>query len=257
MRVSRIDELEQYIIEHKSVSMDMLCEVFQISKNTVRRDLEVLIGRGTVAKVYGGVVAVEQTPVIPELVSFSERTYKNARHKQQIAALAASYVREHDIIYIDSGTTTMYMIDHLTHLNAVTVITNSVQVINKAMNHPNINLISLPGTLKRNTASFVGTSCVEYLVEDYNIVRAFMACTGVSPESGVCNASTEEYNIKKAAIKKSQKHYLLADSSKFGKTSLMTYGEIGEFDCILTEKLPDEEFESFCREQGCVIHTTE
>jgi DeoR family myo-inositol catabolism operon transcriptional repressor len=252
MRISRIDQLEQYILEHRTASIDTLCEEFKISKNTLRRDLEILVARGTVEKVYGGVIACENASPIPNLVTFHERAGRNAQSKQRIAALAASFVRERDIIFIDSGTTTMGIVDHLAHLNTVTVITNSLQVINKSMNYPNINLIVLPGSLKRDTASLVGSSCVEYL-EDYNIVRAFMACTAISLQAGVCNASTEEYIIKKTALKKSQKHYLLADSSKFGRTSLMTFGEIGQFDCILTEQMPDDEFSSYCKDQDCAI----
>lgn len=252
MRISRIDRLEQYILEHKSASMDTLCKVFEISKNTVRRDLEVLVNRGTVEKVYGGVIASETSASIPDLVTFHERYNQNSQSKQKIAALAASFVRERDIIYIDSGTTTMNIVDSLTHLNAVTIITNSIQVINKSMNYPNINLIVLPGTLKRDTASLVGSSVAEYL-EDYNIVRAFMACTGITIKSGICNASTEEYTIKKAALKKSQKHYLLGDSSKFGRTSLMTFGEINQFHYILTDQMPDDDFSNYCKEQNCVI----
>ena len=252
MRISRIDQLEQYILEHKTASIDALCEEFEISKNTLRRDLEILVARGSVEKVYGGVIACENASSVPNLVAFHERAGRNAQSKQRIAALAASYVRERDIIFIDSGTTTMNIVDHLSHLTTVTVITNSIQVINKAMNYPNINVIVLPGSLKRDTASLVGSSCVEYL-EDYNIIRAFMACTGVSLEAGVCNASTEEYTIKKTALKKSQKHYLLADSSKFGRASLMTYGDIGQFDYILTERTPDDDFSSSCKELGCVI----
>lgn len=254
MRISRIDELEQYIIDHKSVSMDTLCHVFRISKNTVRRDLEVLIERGTVEKVYGGVIASENAAVIPELISFQERASQNSKSKQKIAALASTFIHDRDIIFIDSGTTTMYTVDHLSHLNSVTVITASIPVINKAMNYPNINLIVLPGTIKRNSASIVGSSCVEYL-EDYNIVAAFMACTGLSADTGVCNSSTDEYSIKRAALKKSQKHYLLADSAKFGRTSLMTYGQISNFDYILTEQLKDESFRSYCKEHNCIIET--
>lgn len=252
MRMSRIEQLEQYILEHKSVSIDKLCEVFQISKNTVRRDLDVLVTRGNIEKVYGGVVACDTLAGIPELVSFNERNIKNREAKNQIAALAATYVREKDIIFIDTGTTTVGIVDHLSHLANVTVITYSIQVINRAMAYPNINLISLPGTLKRDTASLVGASCTDYL-KDFNIVRAFMACTGISVQHGVCNASTEEYNIKKMALARSNKHYLLADSSKFEKSSLMTYGEISQFQYILTEMLPSDEFRAACREQGCRI----
>lgn len=256
MRISRIDQLEQYILEHRAASIDDLCEAFEISKNTVRRDLEVLVSRGTVEKVYGGVVACDSGAPIPNLVAFNERASRNAQSKQRIAALAASFVRERDIIYIDSGTTTMNIVDYLSHLSTVTVITNSLQVINKSMSYPNINLLVLPGSLKRDTASLVGSSCVEYL-EDYNIVRAFMACTGISAKAGICNASTDEYNIKKAALKKSQKHYLLADSSKFGKVSLMTYGDVEQFDYILTEQMPEEDFCSYCREHDCTIQVAQ
>lgn len=252
MRISRIDQLEQYILEHKAASIDSLCEVFDISKNTLRRDLEVLVGRGNIEKVYGGVIASENAASLPDLVSFHERAGRNFQSKLKIAALAASYVRERDIIFIDSGSTTMNIVDYLAHLSKVTVITNSIQVINKALSYPNINLIVLPGTLKRDTASLVGSSCVEYL-EDYNIVRAFMACTGISIDAGICNASTEEYNIKKAALKKSQKHYLLADSSKFGRASLMTFGDMNQFDYILTDQMPDDAFCSYCSERDCVI----
>lgn len=256
MRISRIDKLEHYILEHKTASIDSLCDEFGISKNTVRRDLEVLVSRGSVEKVYGGVVALENAAVIPELVTFHERANRNADSKQAIAQYAASYVRERDTIFIDSGTTTMNIVDYLTHLSSVTVITASVQVINKSLNHPNINLIVLPGTLKRDTASIVGSSCIEYL-EAFNIAPAFMACTGFSIQSGICNASTEEYNIKKAALKKSQKHYLLADSSKFGKTSLMTYGEISQFHYLITDKALSDDFNTYCREQNCAIRVAE
>lgn len=252
MRISRIDQLEQYILEHKAASIDSLCEVFDISKNTLRRDLEVLVGRGNIEKVYGGVIASENAASLPDLVSFNERAGRNFHSKQKIAALAASFVREKDIIFIDSGSTTMNIVEHLTHLNKVTVITNSLQVINKALSYPNINLIVLPGTLIRDTASLVGSSCAEYL-EHYNIVRAFMACTGISIAAGICNASTEEYDIKKTALKKSQKHYLLADSSKFGRASLMTYGDMNQFDYILTDQMPDDAFCSYCSERDCVI----
>ncbi|MDO4296559.1 MAG: DeoR/GlpR transcriptional regulator, partial [bacterium] len=142
--------------------------------------------------------------------------------------------------------------DHLAHLSSVTGSTYSVQVINRAMSYPNIRLISLPGSLKRDTASLVGSSCTDFL-KDFNIRRAFMACTGISAEYGVCNASTEEYNIKKTALARSQKHYLLADSSKFGKTSLMTYGEISQFQYLLTDAMPDHPLHFACKEQGCRI----
>uniref|UniRef100_UPI0006D0769C DeoR family transcriptional regulator n=1 Tax=Clostridium sp. NkU-1 TaxID=1095009 RepID=UPI0006D0769C len=63
MRISRIDQLEQYILEHKAASNDVLCEEFEISKNTLRRDLEILVARGSVEKVYGASLQVKMRPL--------------------------------------------------------------------------------------------------------------------------------------------------------------------------------------------------
>ena len=77
MRSKRIDLVENYIINHKTVSIDKLCEVFDVSKNTIRRDLSVLVEKGTIKKVYGGVTVNENQ----ELVSFEERNVKNSKFK--------------------------------------------------------------------------------------------------------------------------------------------------------------------------------
>lgn len=149
MRISRIDNWSNIYWSTERLPLILCVKNLKFQKNTLRRDLEILVARGTVEKVYGGVIACENATPIPNLVTFHERTGRNAQSKQKIAALAASFVRERDIIFIDSGTTTMSIVDHLAHLSTVTVITNSLQVINKSMNYPNINLIVLPGSLKR------------------------------------------------------------------------------------------------------------
>lgn len=242
MRIKRIDRLESYILEHKSVSIDKLCEEFQISKNTLRRDLDVLTKKKTVAKVYGGVIAIEPSNSgISVLTSFNERNIKNIEAKIQIVKAAVQFIEDGDTIFIDTGTSTLNIIDYLGHLSKVTVITNSVQVMYKAQAYPNINLIGLPGILKRDTFSLVGSSCSKCL-KTYNIDKAFMACTAISLKNGVTNASFEEYEIKKTALAVSHKHYLLVDHTKFEKTSLMTYCEINELDYIITDAQPNDTF---------------
>ena len=93
MRIHRLDEIERYIAEKGSVSLDELCEVFQIAKVTLRRDLDKLIPRGTIEKVYGGVVYVAPKEVpMDGLIAYSERNIKNAEAKDKIACAAASIV---------------------------------------------------------------------------------------------------------------------------------------------------------------------
>ena len=122
--------------------------------------------------------------------------------------------------------------------------------------HPyeNLNVISLPGFLKRETLSFVDGNIAEYL-KAYNITKAFMSCTGISIQNGLSNASSEEYLVKKSVIENSTIRFALADHSKFGDFSLMTFCPFKDIDHILTDQLPSEEFCDFAKMHSINIET--
>lgn len=244
MRSQRIAEIEQYIYTHKTVTLDELCDVFQVSKNTIRRDIEELIQNPDIVKTYGGVMINTQTKKL--LVSFNERNIKCQNEKRLIAAKAASLVEDGDSIFIDSGTTTLYMLEHLKD-KKITLLTNNIEVLVQALPYENITLISLSGTLNRKTLSLTGSSAAK-LLSTYNVKKAFMAATGITPENGATNSSPEETCIKEMAVKKSLQNYLLADSSKFGVVSLLTYCSISDLTGIITNQKPDDAFCEYAKE---------
>lgn len=241
MRINRIDEIEKYIMEQKSVSLDQICDVFGISKITLRRDLDKLMPRGTIEKIYGGVIAVKphDTPM-DGLISYSERNIKHAEAKERVARLAAASVEDNDTIYIDTGTSTLGIVDYLTDVKNLTLITNSVLVASKALTHNNIKTIMMPGVINTRTASTVGNSCQEYL-RRCHMQKAFMACTGLT-EGGAANASPEEYEVKKVALEQSRIHCLLIDQSKFDKSALMVYSPIENIHHVFTDAQPPEKY---------------
>lgn len=251
MRAKRIDLIEQYIYEYKSVSLDKLCEKFQVSKNTIRRDINYLTEKGVIKKVYGG-VTINDASNISDLVSFEARHLTNMDEKNKISKLATEYVNDGDTIFIDSGTTPLNMIDNLKDKKNLTIITYSVQIVMKAIQYPEITVISLPGVLKRPTYSLIGSGSFEYL-QTYNINKAFMSCTGLSVENGICNASAEEFDIKKTAVSKSQTIFLLADHSKFNRVALMTFCDLENIHCIITDQMPTSNFVDFCKENSIEI----
>lgn len=245
MRSKRIDLVENYIINHKTVSLDKLCEVFDVSKNTIRRDLSVLVEKGTIKKVYGGVTINENQ----ELVSFEERNFKNSNSKILIGKAAAEFIEDGDTIFLDSGTTTVNIIDFLKDKKDITIFTNNVTAICKAMHYSNLSIICLSGILNRKTQSFTGLHSTDIL-KSYNINKCFMTCTGISIKRGVTNSTKEEFKIKKTAITRSAECFLLADSSKFDHVSLMTYCEIDDLDYIVTDKEPNEKFVQYFEDKN-------
>ncbi|MGX7263334.1 DeoR/GlpR family DNA-binding transcription regulator [Enterococcus crotali] len=240
MKLQRIQQIENHIQQQGSISLDELCRVFNVSKNTIRRDINVLEKRGTLKKVYGGVVYVENN-----LVSFENRNIHNQKEKEAIGARAALLIEENDLIYIDSGTTTSQILNTVDPELPFTLLTNNLDIINLAAEMKNVQLILIGNSYKRKTRSFVGIED-EAVVTRYNINKAFMAATGVSITSGLTNSDLMEYRIKKMIVQRAKDIYLLADSSKFDHSTLLTYSPLESIKGIVTTRELPQTYVDFC-----------
>lgn len=240
MKEDRIQKLKNYILSNERASIDELCNVFTVSKNTMRRDINELEKQGTIKKVYGGIVLNDKKTTEP----FESREEKNTSAKQVIAKLACEFVQDGDIIYIDSGTTTMHMLPHLAELRNLTIITNNLNVILSSLPYLHLNVLCTGGTLFRTTNSFVDMDAINFL-KKYNIAKAFMASTGISISKGITNSSSFEYDIKKYMVDNCDMVVLLADESKIGRVSLTTYCDLKDINVFVTNAKPDDEYVEF------------
>ena len=215
MRSQRIEKMEAYILERRTVTLDELCEEFQVSKNTVRRDLEVLLENRRFKKIYGGVTVEDYK----ELISFGDRNIARLEEKQRIAEAAAALVEDGDVIFLDSGTTTLHMVEFLAARTGVTIVTNNVDALLRAIPMENLTVIALSGTLNRKTLSLTGPSSVQAL---------------------------QQY--KRTAVERSQQVFLLADSAKYGSAALTTYCRLEQIHGLVTDALPPPEATAFLEE---------
>jgi DeoR family transcriptional regulator, myo-inositol catabolism operon repressor len=240
LKESRIKELENYIVKNERASIEELCSIFNVSKNTLRRYINELEQQAKIKKVYGGIILNDKKTTEP----FESREEKNKEAKQIIAKLASNLVEDGDIIFIDSGTTTMHMIPYLSEIRSLTIITNNLNVIVNSLPYPNLNVISTGGTLFRRTNSFVDVEAVNSL-KKYNISKAFLATTGVSISKGITNSSSFEYDIKKYVVENCDKIFLLADNSKLDRISLITYHDLKDIQVFVTNVKPADEYIEF------------
>jgi DeoR family myo-inositol catabolism operon transcriptional repressor len=248
LKQERIEKMEEYILKNKTVLMEDLCKTFSISINTARTDIKNLIAKGAIKKVYGGV----SSNVNVQYTSFEMREKQNTEIKRNIAKAAAEFIDDRDIIFIDSGTTTMYILDYLSSDKNITVVTNSLSVCNQAALNENIQLICTGGDYQHKTNSFVMYEAINN-IKNYNIRKAFMAATGVSASGDLTNSVSIECEVKKAAVKGSEKKYLLADSTKIGKAALLTYATISQMDVFITDQGIPDYFRKLCAEYGTNI----
>lgn len=250
MKLERVHNIADYISKQQFVTIPELCEKFQVSINTVRRDLTILEEEGKIEKIYGGARLAEEkdenTTAPPKnmLRPFLERTVKNPAAKEAIAKAAARLISEGDTIYIDTGTSTTPLLNYITSLKHLNIITNSVKVMNQCLGLPQFNTICLPGVMKHATASVIGDQCLK-AIDLYHIDKAFMACSAFSLQLGASNSSVEEYTIKQKILSRSSKHYLLVDHTKFDCSSLMVFAQPNEFDCIITDEKPPLKYQEY------------
>jgi DeoR family myo-inositol catabolism operon transcriptional repressor len=149
MKSKRINEIEKYVKERESATIDELVNEFNISINTVRRDINELEQRGTIEKVYGGVQAKKEN-----LINFTQRSTSQAAEKRIIAEKAAAFIEEKDVVFIDSGTTTIGILDFLDPNIRCTVITNSLDIIEQIVSFPNITLFVVGSLFRKKNTLF-------------------------------------------------------------------------------------------------------
>ena len=249
MRSKRIENIKNFIYNNKIVTLDQICNEFKISKSTIRRDIQdLLLSDSRFKKIYGGIKFDSKNNPIP----FNERKITNIAEKILISKKASELVEDNDIIFIDFGTTVLNIVDYLKDIKNLTVITNNLEVIYKAINYNNMNVISLSGSLNRKNLSLLGASSVNIL-KTYNISKCFMSTTGLSINNGVTDLSSLEAEIKSVAFQKSNMVVLLADKSKFNCVSLQTYCNLNEIDKLITDEYPPEDISSYLKKNNIEI----
>lgn len=233
MRAERLNMMEQYILGRENASLEELCKQFDISMNTVRRDIAELLSRGTIKKVYGGV----SSNLLNRPLGFSEREQKNSKAKQIIGKLAAQLVSNNSSIFLDSGSTTPNLLHYLGEKNGVTVITHSLTALYEASTRPNLNIIALGGVYAPSTSSFTGISTMDSLSR-LSIQTIFIAATGVSIENGLTNSTYLEAEIKRSVVQRGNRVVLMADQSKFGHSAVISFCSFEQLYAIVTDHMP-------------------
>lgn len=229
VKTNRRLEIENYINKKQRVTMVELVEEFQVSMNTIRSDIRYLEKLGVVEKIYGGVSRVEKKLQ----TDFDIRDAQNTNEKRMIAEFAANLIHSGDVVFCDSGTTTKRILDFIPPSVSFTMITSSFDLITSSISNENVAVISLPGIFNKSTKTFVDQNTAK-LIRKYNISKAFISVTAVDEDGSMTNSSELECEIKKSAIEQSKENYLLCDSSKFGRTSLLSFYNIKDMDLVIT-----------------------
>ena len=231
MKLKRLQQIESYVKSYGVITYEELCDHFDVSLSTIRRDVEELACKGSVLKTYGGIKINENKIQNNEIIKFDY-------NKDIIGKKAATLVEDGDVVLLGSGSTVAHSVKYLAN-KKITVITNNLVVLDEAVKY-GFKVISVGGNLDLSTMSFVGTQTIKQLSE-LNATISFIGCNAMNKDY-VSNVADVEAEIKKMMIKNSGKVALLIDHTKFDKTSLYNFAGINDLDYVVTDVSPNKEY---------------
>jgi DeoR family fructose operon transcriptional repressor len=217
------------------VDVTVLAEEFGVTTETVRRDLTVLERHGLLRRVHGGAIPVERLGFEPAVAT---RDSVLVAEKERIAKAALAEVPEEGAILLDAGTTTGRLAEILPSERALTVVTNSVQIVLTLSARPNLTVLLLGGRVRRTTLAAVDTWALHALADTYVDV-AFLGTNGVSTERGLTTPDPNEAAVKRAMIAASRRSVVLADHTKIGADRLARFGDLDDIDVLVTDSGTD------------------
>ncbi|WP_326944562.1 MULTISPECIES: DeoR/GlpR family DNA-binding transcription regulator [unclassified Amycolatopsis] len=204
-----------------------------VSDMTVRRDLDVLAGRGLVEKVYGGATSIVGKST--DEPGFEAKSVRQRAQKEAIAELAANLVRPGTAIGISAGTTTWTLARALDAISGLTIVTNSIQVADvlRGSTQPDRTVV-LTGGVRTPSDALVGPVAVHSL-RSLHLDVVFLGVHGMSDGPGFTTPNLTESETDRALVEAGRKLVVLADHTKWGTVGISTIADLDEADVVVTD----------------------
>ncbi len=229
--VERQKRILELLEKDGAVWVSKLSDELNVTEETVRRDLEKLEQREALIRTHGGAVPITENG---QELSLEKRKNLNTDAKAHLAKEAVKHIAEGDTVFIDASTTTFYIAKEIKRLKNITVVTNSIRVINELISVPEIKVIAIGGMAGANQ-SITGNIAENDIRKNYFANKVFFSSRGICP-NGILDSNEPECFIKQAMMKNSTKKYYVCDGSKVNRIGFIKLAEFEDVDFIITEK---------------------
>lgn len=227
----RRDKILDMIREDGQAKVSDLSRLFKVTEVTIRQDLERLEQEGLIRREHGGAILNQTRDGVGELQLVNQQ---NMEAKRAIAAEAVKLIHDGDTIILDSGSTTTEIAKLLGGFHNLQVITNALNIAMILGKESGINLNVTGGEFKSPTLSLTGDKAAQYF-NGIHADKVFLATAGISLKAGLTYPSLSDLVVKKAMIESADTVYLVADSTKIGKSAFASLGALSMVDYIITD----------------------
>lgn len=233
----RREEIKHLLLQKNSVTVGEIAKRFNVSSETVRRDLAALCNEGFCTKTYGGASLVARSTSVT-----NSSIKKNLRleEKQLIARIGADLIKPNDCIFLDHSTTVAEMCQEIRNMH-LTVVTNSMWVIRELGSLENINLVITGGKVSIDDQGIFGMETQNFLREHY-FDKAFFSCKSLNLTKGVFDANAQIAAFRRILCEQSEQSFLMADHTKFGVPGFVHSIDYQNLDALITDMKLDKKW---------------
>lgn len=251
--MSSIAKRHKYILDelkkHGYVKVSELSEDLEVSEVTIRKDLKHLEEKKLLYRNHGSASSLSSI-ISDRHIDIKEKM--QSEEKALIAKKAKTLIDINDKIMIGSGTTLLALANELNTSENITVITSSVKVSLALCYNPNIEVIQLGGTMRKNSVSIIG-HYAENILKSLSCDKLFLGVDGIDLDYGLTTSDMNEARINQQMIEASQKTIILTDSSKFSKRGFCKICDINQIHHIITDKEAPSHIIDMIRERGIEV----
>lgn len=235
----RQNKIVEMVNKNGSVLVKELSELFNVTEDSIRKDLSLLQKKGLLKKTYGGAV---RNRVNTHELYVSQRKGKNIKEKHEVAKHAFELINEGDVIFLDISTSNIQLIKMIIEADLkITVVTNMIDVMLSFVAPSDTNFVFVGGKLNRGRDGFIG-AYTNKQIEEFNFDKAFMGAVGVDADNDkVYTYATDDALTKKAIMDSSTKSYAVIEKEKFSRLGNYKYANISDFTGLVTNVAPEQE----------------
>lgn len=226
----------QHLVRAKGfITIDHLAAQFEVTPQTIRRDINILSREGLIHRYHGGA----GLPPSTENVAYTQRKILCLKEKEEIARMVAACIPDHASLFINIGTTTEEIAKMLCGHERLRVITNSLNVASIMGGNEHFEIIVAGGLVRPRDGGIVGPLTIDF-IQQFRVDFGIIGISGIDMDGTLLDFDYREVRAARAIIDNSRKVFLAADHSKFGRNAMVRLGNIGEIDALFTDRPPSE-----------------
>ncbi|WP_120463795.1 DeoR/GlpR family DNA-binding transcription regulator [Paenibacillus aceti] len=238
--IARKAKIKELIIEKKNVTVAELTAMFNVTEESIRRDLKQLEDEGILIRIYGGAYISDG---VQNDVNVNLREHIHVEGKKRIASKCVEFIKNGDSIFLDASTTSLYIANMIGN-KRITVVTNSMKIVNTLVDSPSVHLVIIGGVVSNSSMSALGRNA-EQNMNSYYFDLAFISCRTISMQHGITDSNEQQAEVRRLAVERANTVYLVADHTKFDRTSFASICGFEHIHSIIVDKPLSQEWHEF------------